>query len=205
VTSGKENVVGIAALGKAMTLLERVGMEVVAEEEHTLTRRALRGLSSVPGMAVYGVRDPDSPRFSGKGGILTFSLVTVPHNLVAKELAEQGGIGVRNGCFCAHYIVRDLLNIHPIRTFVGGVGLHVARRFFATILPGAVRVSFGIENDEKQIDTLIETLDRIASTPRSTINRLIASTHNGTPFLPHTEVAERVKGYVDACVDNVYS
>jgi selenocysteine lyase/cysteine desulfurase len=203
--SGEENVVGIAAMGRAITLLERVSMDVIAEEEQTLTRRALRGLTGIRGTEIYGVRDPDSPRFSSKSGIVTFSLKAVPHNLVAKELAEQRAIGVRNGCFCAHHIVRDLLGIHPLRTFVGGLGLHVARRFFGTILPGAVRVSFGLENDETDVDALIRALERIASAPRSRVNRLIASTHNGTPFLPRTEAQERIRGYVDACVENVYS
>ena len=33
---------------------------------------------------------------------------------MAKELAEQGGIGVRSGCHCAHLLVKRLLDIPPL-------------------------------------------------------------------------------------------
>jgi selenocysteine lyase/cysteine desulfurase len=204
-SSGEENVAGIAAMGKAMLLLGRVGMEVIEEEERALTRRALRGLAGIPGLMVYGIRDPDSPRFRDRGGIIVFELETVPHNLAAKELGERGGIGVRSGCFCAHFVVRDLISIHPIRTFIGAVGLFLAPEFFRLILPGLVRVSFGMQNDEQDVDTLIRVLERIASAPRSRVNRIMASTHNGTPFLPHTQVQDQTKEYVTACATRVYS
>jgi selenocysteine lyase/cysteine desulfurase len=41
-SSGEENVVGIAALGKALLLLQRIGLDLIREEEQALTRRALR-------------------------------------------------------------------------------------------------------------------------------------------------------------------
>jgi selenocysteine lyase/cysteine desulfurase len=203
--SGEENVVGIAAMGKALTLLQRVGMELIEDHERALVRRALRGLAGIPGVKVFGVQDPDSPEFRRKGGVIVFTLRTVPHNLAAKELVEQGGIGVRNGCFCAHLIVERLAQIHPIRIFVADVGLVLAPGFFSVILPGLVRVSFGIENDEREVDTLIQVLERIASAPRSRIDRLLASTHNGTPYLPHTEVQDRMADFADACARRVYS
>jgi selenocysteine lyase/cysteine desulfurase len=204
-SSGEENVAGIAALGKAMVLLQRVGMDVVEEEERALTRRAVRGLARVPGARVYGIQDPDSPRFQAKGGVIVFELATVPRNLVAKELSEQAGIGVRDGCFCAHTIVRDLINIHPIRTFIGAVGLHLAPEFFRLILPGVVRVSLGLENDERDVDALIQALVEIAHTPRSRPNRIIAATHNGTWFLSHTAVQDQMEDYSAARLQQVYA
>jgi selenocysteine lyase/cysteine desulfurase len=203
-SSGEENVVGIAAMGKAMAILQRVGMDVIEEEERALTRRALRGLAGIPGVQIYGVRDPASPRFQNRGGIIVFELQSVPRNLVAKELGELGGIGVRDGCFCAHFIVRDLTKIHPIRTFVGAVGLVLAPRFFRPLLPGLVRVSLGLENDERDVDTLIQTLEGIAGTARSRVQRLLASTHNGTPWLPQTDVQDQMRQYAAACVTRVH-
>jgi hypothetical protein len=155
-------------------------------------------------MQVYGVRDPASPKFQNRGGIIVFELQTVPRNLVARELGELGGIGVRDGCFCAHFIVRDLIRIHPIRTFVGAVGLELAPRFFRSLLPGLVRVSFGIENEERDVDTLIQVLEAIASSARSRTERLLASTHNGTPWLPQTDVQDQMRDYAAACATRVY-
>ena len=47
-SSGEENVIGIAALGKALILLQRIGMDVIQEEEQALTRRALLGCRKFP-------------------------------------------------------------------------------------------------------------------------------------------------------------
>ena len=204
-SSGEENVVGIAALGKAMVLLQRIGMNVIEEEERTLTRRALQGLAGIPGIKIFGVQDPKSARFQRKGGIVVFSLSRVPHNLVAKELAERGGIGVRNGCFCAHLLVKRLLKIHPLRARAADWGLILFPGFTRVILPGLVRVSVGIDNDEKDIDHLIRVMGKIAREPRSRVNRLIASIHNGTPFLPRTEAESGIQEFVRAAVNRVYS
>ena len=48
--SGKENVVGITALGKAFLLLERVGMATIQSEERRLTARLLGGVRETPGI-----------------------------------------------------------------------------------------------------------------------------------------------------------
>ena len=46
-SSGEENAGGIAALGKALVLLQRIGMDLIQEEEQALTRRALHGLAQI--------------------------------------------------------------------------------------------------------------------------------------------------------------
>ncbi len=203
--SGEENVGGIAALGKALVLLQRIGLDVIQAEEQALTRRTLRGLVRIPGLKIYGMQDPDSPRFSQRGGVIVFSLKNVPHNLAAKELAEQGGIGVRDGCFCAHLLVKRLLNIHPLRARAADLGLILFPRFTSVILPGLVRVSLGIENDKEDVDTLIRVLDKIARQPRAWVDRLFASMHNGTPFLPQTDVQQQMNDFARTAAQRVYS
>ncbi len=204
-SSGEENVGGIAALGKALVLLQRVGLDVIQEEEQGLTRRALRGLAQIPGLKMYGIKDPDSPRFPQKGGVIAFSLKNVPHNLAAKELAEQGGIGVRNGCFCAHLLVKRLLKIHPLRARAADLGLILFPQFTRVVLPGLVRVSLGLENDQADVDALIRVLDKIARRPRAWVDRLIASMHNGTPFLPQTDVQQQMDDFAGTAAQKVYS
>jgi hypothetical protein len=97
------------------------------------------------------------------------------------------------------------MGIHPIRTFIGAVGLMVAPEFFRTVLPGLVRVSLGLENEERDVDTLIRVLAEIASAPRSCSERITAYTHNGTPLLPRTEVGEQIVQYAAARASQVYS
>jgi len=203
--SGEENVAGIAALGKAIVLLQRVGLDVIEKEERRLTLRALQGLARIPGIKIYGMQDPQSSRFQSKGGVIAFSLAHVPHNLAAQELAESGGIGVRNGCFCAHLLVKHLLEIHPLRARAADLSLILFPGFTSVILPGLVRASLSIDNDENDIDHLVRTLEKIASTPRPLVTRLIASTNNGTPFLPRTETQKQMQEFCQAAINRVYS
>ena len=65
-SSGEENTGGIAALGKAFLLLQRIGPDIIREEEQILTRKALRGLAQIPDLEIYGIKDPDLPYFASK-------------------------------------------------------------------------------------------------------------------------------------------
>ncbi len=203
--SGEENVVGIAALGKAMTLLQRVGMDVIRNKEKALERRLLDGLSNIQDIEVFGINDANSKQFDQKGGVVSFSFKGTPHNLAAKELAEYGGIGVRNGCFCAHLLVKHLLKIHPARAFSANISLVVLPVLTSYLLPGIVRVSFGLENTDSEVDRLIKVLERINNTPRSIMNRLLAFTSNGTPFLDRTDVQKQMEAFLDTRMKKVYS
>ncbi len=204
-SSGEENVVGIAAMGKAMVLLQRIGMDVVENWEQRLTRRMLNGLAQIKDVEVFGVQDPESPRFCNRGGIIAISLKRVPHNLVAKELAEWGGIGIRNGCFCAHLLVQRILRIHPVRIFATKIFFRVVPKLTNLLLPGLVRISFGIENDENDVDHFLRILGVIAGAPRALSDRFVAYTHNGTMFLPKTATQDRMIAFTENVVNRVYS
>ncbi|OLS22270.1 MAG: putative cysteine desulfurase [Candidatus Heimdallarchaeota archaeon LC_3] len=190
--SGEENVVGIGALGKALNLLKRIGMDKVENYERKLTKKVLKAQNNIPELIIYGVKDPNSLNFVNRGGIISFTLKNVPHNLVAKELAELGGIGVRNGCFCAHILVRHLLKIHPVRSISAGAGLYVIPGFTKTLLPGLVRASFGIENDINEVEHFLKTLKMISIKRQTPINKILATTYNGSGTLPHTDVQRKI-------------
>jgi selenocysteine lyase/cysteine desulfurase len=202
--SGEENVGGIAALGKVLLLLQRIGLEVVEEEERALTRRLLRGLAQIPGIEIFGIQGPRSPRFRQKGGVIVFSLRNIPHNLVAKELAEQGGIGVRDGCFCAHLLIKRLLRMSPLRARLADLALILAPRYASAVQTGLVRVSLGIENSEEDVDTFVRVLDKIARQPRERIDRFAAAVHGGT-LLPQTTVQRQMEDFARVAARRVYS
>ncbi len=201
-SSGEENVSGIAALGKALVLLQRIGLDLIQKQEQALTGRALRGLAQIPGLEIYGIKDPDSPRFAQKGGVIVFGVKGIAPNQVARELAERGGIGVRYGCHCAHLLIKRLLNISPLLERFQGLILTL---FPQIVLPGLVRVSLGIENSEEDVDTLIRVLAKISLRPRAGVDRQFTSTHNGTPVLPQTDVQQQVEEFASAAAQRVYS
>jgi selenocysteine lyase/cysteine desulfurase len=192
--SGEENAVGIAALGKALLLLQRIGLDVIQEEEQTLTGRTLRGLREIAGLTIYGIRDPGSPRFAQKGGVIIFKLEGMMANRVARELAEQGGIGVRYGCHCAHMLIKRLLHIHPLLEQFQGLMLTL---FPHASLPGLTRVSLGIQNNEEDVDRLIQVVGKIARKPRVGADN---------PFVPaQTEIKRQMDDFARAVARRVYS
>ncbi len=155
---GEENTVGIASLGKALILLERVGMENIRQKEHELTALALKGLSAIKEVTVYGVRDLSSPKFADKGGVIVFDIKNRVATGIADELAQRAGIGVRAGCHCAHMTIKKLLRLSSaLQKFQ-----HLIVYIFPNLkLPGMTRVSFGIENTENDVKLLIETINDI--------------------------------------------
>lgn len=191
-SSGEENIGGIAALGKTLALLQRIGLDVIEQEERTLTERALRGLMQLPGLTVFGIT-PDSPRFSRKGGVIVFRLGNRMASRVARELAEQGGIGVRSGCHCAHLLIKRLLDIPPLLQQFQGVMLTL---FPQMTLPGLTRISLGIENTAGEIDTLIDVLDKIARQPAA----------EDSPFASQkTDIQLRMDDFARAAAQRVYT
>jgi selenocysteine lyase/cysteine desulfurase len=186
-SSGEENVGGIAALGKALVLLQRIGMDVIQAEEQALTERALRGLAQVPGLKLYGIKDPDSPQFARKGGVIAFDLGDLLPSRAARELAERGGIGVRYGCHCAHLLIKRLVKIPPLLEQLQGLILTLFPRLN---LPGVVRASLGIENSAEDVDTLIRVLGQIARQPRAGAT---------------SEVKQQMEAFVGAVAQTVYA
>ena len=158
-SSGEANLCGIAALGMALRLLMRVGMDQVRQEEQVLTERLLRGLSQIPGLKAYGVTNPDLPVFSYKGGVVAFEIKGRFADKIARELAESAGIGVRFGCHCAHMLIKHLFRFTPLLERIQNTIVTV---YPGIQLPGMTRVSIGIGNSEQDIDTLVRVLGEIA-------------------------------------------
>ena len=201
-TSGEENAGGIAALGKAMVLIQRIGLDLIQAEEQALTGQTLRSLAKIPGIRIYGIKDPGSPRFAQKGGVIVFGLGDIMASRVARELAEQGGIGVRSGCHCAHMLIKRLINIHPMLELLQGLILTL---FPQVALPGLTRVSLGIENSAEEIDTLIRVLSIIARQPRTEVDNPFTSTHKGTPGLPQSGIQKEMDDFARAAARRVYA
>lgn len=152
--AGDENTVGIAAMGKALVLLQRAGMKVVEENEHILTNRLLNALQSVKGIRVYGIPDADSHQ---RGGIVSVETRNYYHGKLARQLAVRGGIGVRYGCFCSHMMVKHVLRIP--RFFIGLQNtVFTLAPNLSKQIPGLLRISFGIENSAIEVDRFVEVL-----------------------------------------------
>jgi selenocysteine lyase/cysteine desulfurase len=94
--AGTPCVMGAVALAASLNELERIGWEELIAHETWLTMELLRTLENIPGLTIYG--SPDAERI----GVVAFTMAGIPDGLVSAVLSCEWGIGVRNGCFCAH-------------------------------------------------------------------------------------------------------
>jgi len=149
--AGSPNYPGIVAMLKAINILKETGFDYIVEHEQHLMRKTIAGLQQIGGVTLYG----DTENIADKVGIVVFNIAGKRHDEVAREMAKRRAIAVRQGAFCSHPYVWRLLRIPNDEI------LRVMQTP-SSALPGMVRASFGIYNNDEEADALIETVRQIA-------------------------------------------
>src|SRR5262249_43138673 len=89
-------------LHAAVDYLDKLGMARVGAHEQALTARCLDALAAIPGVTLYGPRNPEI-----KGAVVAFNVAGIhPHDGAA--LLDQRGIAVRAGHHCAQPLMKRL-------------------------------------------------------------------------------------------------
>ncbi len=154
--AGSPNTVGAVALAAAIEQLTAIGMQEVARHEAELTGYALRRLGAIPGLRIFG--DRASERAAERLGVIPLEVEGVSHFKIAAILGYEFGIGVRNGCFCAHPYILHLLGLSPEKARA------VRQRMLSgdkSDMPGLIRASFGLYNTIEDVDALADALEAI--------------------------------------------
>lgn len=155
--AGSPNVVGAVALAVALQAVTRLGFDAVEGIEARLTQRALRGLTTIDGVRVLGSADAD--RVDDRLGVLTFTVDGLHYGHVATALSHEWAVGVRDGCFCAHPYLLELLRVDDATIersqdeIRGGDKRHI---------PGAVRASVAPYNTDAEIDRFVAGIAAIS-------------------------------------------
>ncbi|MDH5356936.1 MAG: aminotransferase class V-fold PLP-dependent enzyme, partial [Gammaproteobacteria bacterium] len=103
--AGTPNIVGAITLGAVLEVIMRIGMDAIREKEVPLIDMLWKELSEIDEVNLYGPAPDDVPRT----GTMTFNIKGFDHGLTAAALNDYHNIQVRNGCFCAHPYVREML------------------------------------------------------------------------------------------------
>jgi cysteine desulfurase/selenocysteine lyase len=120
-------------LSAAIDYLNIVGMDKIFEHERELTEQLLTGLSKISGVNVVGPLD-----MKDRGGVISFTIDGVhPHDV--GQVLDQYGIAVRTGHHCAWPLMKKLN------------------------LVGTTRASFHLYNDSKDINALLEAIEKVKS------------------------------------------
>lgn len=133
--AGTLNSHGILGLSAALDFLEATGIETISRREQDLMERFYRGVSSLPGITVYG--DFTQHR---RAAIVALNVEGVDSSEVSDFLSQAYDIATRPGAHCAPRMHQAL----------------------GTTEQGAVRFSFSWYNTEEEIDTAIRAVRELA-------------------------------------------
>jgi selenocysteine lyase/cysteine desulfurase len=140
--AGTPNLLGAVALAAAADALGKADRIELHVQEQALLARLRAGLAELPRVAELRAFDAGAPRV----GIVSFAVAGRDSAEVAARLAQEHGIGVRDGLFCAHPLARRLLTEAATRT--GRPDLP----------PTALRASIGLGSTAEHIDRLLAAL-----------------------------------------------
>ncbi len=100
--AGTPSIAQAIGLGAAIDFLEEIGMENVHQHEYNLVEYALKTLSEIEGVTIFGPLDA-----AKKGGVVTFNIDGVhPHDV--STALDMEGIAIRAGHHCAQPLMKVL-------------------------------------------------------------------------------------------------
>ncbi len=129
--AGTPHIAGVIGFGAAIDYLTMIGMDAIRMHEKEITSYAIKQLSRVSGLTMYGPTDVEV-----KGGVVAFTMKSAHAHDIAQVLNEDT-ICIRSGNHCA-------------------MPLHLSMGLSAT-----ARASFYLYTTPKDIDLLIEGLEKV--------------------------------------------
>lgn len=128
--AGTPNIAGAIGIGAACDYLQKIGMENVRKHEQLLTDHALKQLSKVANLTIYGPKKAEE-----RGGVIAFNVRGIHAHDLAQVLDEDN-LCIRSGQHCAM----------PLHRRLG--------------ISASCRVSFYVYNTEEEIDQLIKSIEK---------------------------------------------
>ncbi|MDT0406146.1 aminotransferase class V-fold PLP-dependent enzyme [Streptomyces edwardsiae] len=138
--AGSPNVIGAHAIASACKALGSAGFDALRAREERLIRVVREGLADVPEVRFLSLFGDDAARV----GVLSFVVEGWKSSSFAAALSGSYGIGVRDGLFCAHPLVRVLTGAE------GECG--------SADSLGAIRVSFGAGTPDEHVERFVRAV-----------------------------------------------
>lgn len=131
---GSPNVLGAATLARATQVLAALDQDAWHAHEAAIRSHLVEGLNRIDGVTVHQIFS-DTDAENDTIGVVNFSVQGFDAGLVAAYLAAEHGIGLRDGRFCAHPLLKRLgLPSGSLRASFGvGSRLEDATRLLAGI------------------------------------------------------------------------
>lgn len=133
--AGTPDYVATTGLAKAIDYITAIGMDNIRKHEEELTRYAIKRLSLIEGMRIFG--KPASLANMRHDAVVSFQVGDI-HHMDMGTLLDRLGIAIRTGHHCAQ----------PLMERLG--------------ILGTCRASFALYNTKEEIDILAQGIERMA-------------------------------------------
>ncbi|WP_330267487.1 aminotransferase class V-fold PLP-dependent enzyme [Streptomyces griseorubiginosus] len=153
--AGSPNVIGAYSIASACKALTEAGFDTLVAREQHLIEKVRQGLAEVPEVRVLSLFGDDAPRV----GVISFVVEGWNSSHFAAALSAEYGIGVRDGLFCAHPLVRTLLGSDPQTQ--GECGAPEAAPGEKSL--NAIRVSFGAGTPDEHVERFVMAVKELVA------------------------------------------
>ncbi|QES50495.1 cysteine desulfurase [Streptomyces venezuelae] len=153
--AGSPNVIGVYSIASACRALTEAGFEGLVAREQRLIETVRAGLAEVPEVRVLSLFGDEAPRV----GVISFVVEGWNSSHFAAALSAEYGIGVRDGLFCAHPLVRTLLGSEPQAQ--GECGAPEAAPGERSL--NAIRVSFGAGTPDEHVERFVAAVRELVA------------------------------------------
>ena len=138
----------------AIRLKEEMNIEKMADREHQIAGRLLKGLNEIPGLVVLENKQRN------RLGYISFYVQNIHHNLIVRLLNDRFGIQTRGGCSCAGTYGHILFNIdyHESERIT-----HLIDKGDLSKKPGWVRISMHPTMQDSEVDYIVASIAEIVS------------------------------------------
>ncbi|MFJ3923784.1 aminotransferase class V-fold PLP-dependent enzyme [Streptomyces sp. NPDC090022] len=153
--AGSPNVIGVYSIASACKALTEAGFDALVAREERLIAAVRAGLAEVPEVRVLSLFGDDAPRV----GVISFVVDGWNSSHFAAALSAEYGIGVRDGLFCAHPLVRTLLGGAPQEP--GECGAPEAAPDGRSL--NAIRVSFGAGTPDEHVERFVGAVKELVT------------------------------------------
>ncbi|MFJ3721700.1 aminotransferase class V-fold PLP-dependent enzyme [Streptomyces sp. NPDC090045] len=153
--AGSPNVIGVYSIASACRALTEAGFDSLVARERHLIAKVREGLAEVPAVRVLSLFGDEAPRV----GVISFVVDGWNSSHFAAALSAEYGIGVRDGLFCAHPLVRTLLGSEPQTQ--GECGAPEAAPGERSL--NAIRVSFGAGTPDEHVDRFVRAVKELVA------------------------------------------
>lgn len=147
--AGTQNFLGVMAMVQALKDLKQIGFDNIQSHELYIKDYLIKEMKKIDKVILYG----DTENTNDRLGVISFNINGMNYEEVAMKMANDMGIALRCGKFCAHPYAYRLLGVSDMNGYIDVVSDEENL--------GLIRASLGLYNTIEEAKTFIEALQYI--------------------------------------------